>query len=77
MIFAWKAVISPSFVAAIRTWSTWPRPWWLVAMFSERVSIHFTGWPSCLEAHAHSVSSAHTCSLLPKPPPTSGAMTRT
>ncbi len=30
-----------------------------------------------MEAQAHSVSSAQTCSLPPKPPPTSGAMTRT
>ena len=46
-------------------------------MFSERVSIHFTGRPSCLDAQAHIVSSAQICSLPPKPPPTSGAMTRT
>ena len=46
-------------------------------MFSERVSIHFTGRPSLRDAQAHIVSSAHTCSLLPNPPPTSGAMTRT
>ena len=46
-------------------------------MASERVSIHLIGRPSSLAAHAHSVSSAQTCSLPPKPPPTSGAMTRT
>ena len=46
-------------------------------MFSDRDSIHLIGWPSLRDAQAHIVSSAVTCSLLPKPPPTSGAITRT
>ena len=45
-------------------------------MSSERVAVHFTAWPS-LRAHQQTrVSSAYICSLDPKPPPTSGAITR-
>ena len=45
-------------------------------MCSERVSVHLTG-RSSLRARARiSASSPYTCSLAPKPPPTSGATTR-
>src|ERR671922_1063119 len=45
-------------------------------MSSDRVAVHFTGRPS-LRAHQQaSTSSPYTCSLEPKPPPTSGATTR-
>ena len=43
---------------------------------SERVSVYLTGRPSWRATHQASHSSGVTCSLPPKPPPTSGAMTR-
>src|SRR2546428_11515716 len=45
--------------------------------FSRRVSTHFIGRLSAIESAAISASSPYTSSLLPNPPPTSGAMTRT
>ena len=48
-MFASNAVIVPSDVAAIRTWSIWARPWWETAIASERVSIHLIGRPSSLD----------------------------
>ena len=30
-------------MTAIAAWATWSRPWWVTAMFSERVAIHFEG----------------------------------
>ena len=54
----------------------WSRPWWAVISDSERVSVYFTGLPS-LRATAKVIISSGVCwSLPPKPPPTSGAMTR-
>ena len=43
--------------APIRTVAIWSRPWWQTIMFSERVSIHFSGWPSFLEAAQSRTSS--------------------
>ena len=43
---------------------------------SLRDSVHLTGLPSLRAISRASTSSAVTCSLEPKPPPTSGAMTR-
>ncbi len=45
-------------------------------MCSERDSTHFTGRSRRLASTSTSTSSAYTCSLAPKPPPTSGATTR-
>jgi hypothetical protein len=44
---------------------------------SRRSSIHRTGRPRCLARWATSTSSGYTLTLGPKPPPTSGAITRT
>ena len=46
-------------------------------MLSERVATHFTGRRSVLEAHITSASSGNAPPFRPKPPPTSGATTRT
>ena len=43
---------------------------------SLRDSVHLTGLPSLRVTSIASTSSAVTCSLEPKPPPTSGAITR-
>ena len=57
MILTWNAVSVPSRLAPIFTYAIWSRPWWVTAMFSERVSIHLTGRPSLREAHATNSSS--------------------
>ena len=46
-------------------------------MSSERVSIHFTGRPSCMAAAAATRYSTYTAAFGPKPPPTQGHTTRT
>jgi len=43
-----RPVTVPSFFAVIVMSWIWSRPWWAHIMFSERVSIHFTGLPSRL-----------------------------
>jgi hypothetical protein len=43
---------------------------------SLRDSVHLTGLPSLRAISTASTSSAVTCNLDPKPPPTSGAITR-
>jgi hypothetical protein len=69
-------VTVPSFLAAsVMSW-TWPRPWCAMRMLSERVSVHFTGRPSLRATSSVRSSSGNTVSLPPKPPPTSGAITR-
>ncbi len=45
-------------------------------MLSVRVATHFTGRPSRREAHIASASSGKAPPLTPKPPPTSGEITR-
>src|SRR5713226_3613219 len=45
-------------------------------MFSRRVSIHFTGFASCIAIQPSNASSPYTFSFDPKPPPTSGVITR-
>ena len=76
MISALQPVTVPSLFAPSVTSMIWSRPWWLVVMCSERVSVHLTGRPSRLARASTSASSPYTCSLDPKPPPTSGATTR-
>ena len=66
----------PSRLAAIVMSWIWSRPWWADSSDSERVSVHFTGLPSLTDAARTRISSGVTCSLPPKPPPTSGAITR-
>ena len=71
-----RPVIVPSLVTDIvRSW-IWSRPWWAVSRDSERVSVHFTGLPSFWATSRVTTSSGATAILPPKPPPTSGAMTR-
>ena len=66
----------PSFVAARVSCCHWSRPWWATWSDSDRVSVYFTGLPR-RRATAQAIhSSGVTWSLPPKPPPTSGAMTR-
>ncbi len=67
---------APSFVAASVSFCHWSRPWWALTRLSLRVSVYFTGlWSSRATANAI-ISSGVCCSLPPKPPPTSGAITR-
>ena len=56
---------------------TWPRPWPMATRFSERVSAHRTGRPTRRASSASSSSSGPGWDLAPKPPPTSGQITRT
>ena len=55
----------------------WSRPWWADISDSERVSVYLAGLPSRRATRVVITSSGVTCSLPPKPPPTSGATTRT
>ena len=68
--------IRPSASAAIVIFCHWSRPWCTVMLPSLRLSVHLTGRPSLRAIRRASTSSAVTCSFDPKPPPTSGAMTR-
>ena len=69
-------VTLPSLSAASVSVCTWSRPWWPAMRLSLRVSVYFTGFDS-RRATAHAIhSSGVVWSLPPKPPPTSGAMTR-
>ena len=71
-----RAFTLPSRFAPNLTVVIWSRPWCEVVMCSERVSVHLTGRCSLRASATISASSPYTCSLAPKPPPTSGAMTR-
>ena len=66
----------PSLSAAILIRCHWSRPWCTVMLPSLRDSVHLTGRPSLRAIRTASTSSAVTWSLDPKPPPTSGAITR-
>ncbi len=66
----------PSLVAARVSFCHWSRPWWAAISDSDRVSVYFTGLPSRRAAMKVMNSSGVTWSLPPKPPPTSGAITR-
>ncbi len=71
-----KPVTLPSLSAASVRVCTWSRPWWADIRLSLRVSVYFTGFDS-RRATAQAIhSSGVVWSLPPKPPPTSGAMTR-
>ena len=67
----------PSRLAPTFTKSIWSRPWIEELMCSERVSVHLTARPSLREAHEARISSGYSVIFTPKPPPTSGAITRT
>ena len=66
----------PSFSAARVSFCHWSRPWWPAISDSERVSVYFTGLCTWRATHQAIHSSGVTASLPPKPPPTSGAITR-
>ena len=71
-----RPVTVPSRRAASVSFWIWSRPWWAASMDSLRDSVYFTGLPSRRATSSAITSSGVTCSLPPKPPPTSGAMTR-
>ena len=70
-------VTVPSFSADRVSFCHWSRPWWPAIRDSERVSVYFTGLPSRRATTIVMNSSGVVWSLPPKPPPTSGAITRT
>ena len=70
-------VTVPSFSADRVSFCHWSRPWWAESNDSDRVSVYLTGLPSRRDTAMVTYSSGVVCSLPPKPPPTSGAMTRT
>src|SRR5438034_1280265 len=72
-----RPTIVPSRLAPSSTSWTCARPCVMFTMLSERDSIHRTGRPVRTAAAAQTRYSGYTASLAPKPPPTSGAMTRT
>ena len=72
-----KPVTVPSFSADRVSFCHWSRPWWAEIIDSERVSVNLQGRPSLRATAIVANSSGVVCSLPPKPPPTSGAMTRT
>ena len=70
-------VIAPSRATPSRARWRWSRSGAVARKCSRRVSIHFTGRRSRRATAASRTSSGYTCPLAPKPPPTSGAITRT
>ena len=72
-----SAVTVPSRRAPSSAYWIWSRPWCADIRLSERDSVYFTGFPVRCAARNAMNSSATTWSLPPKPPPTSGAITRT
>ena len=71
-----RATTVPSRLATIVTSWIWSRPWFADSSDSDRVSVHLTGLPSSRAAATQSMSSPKRSALPPKPPPTSGAITR-
>ena len=71
-----RPVTLPSLVAVRVRFCHWSRPWWPDNSDSERVSVHLQGLPVRWASRTVMISSGVICSLPPKPPPTSGAMTR-
>ena len=71
-----RPVTVPSRRAASVSFWIWSRPWCAASMDSLRDSVYLTGLPSRRATSRAITSSGVTCSLPPKPPPTSGAMTR-
>ena len=76
MSFTSMPVSVPSRVAvSVMSW-IWSRPWCADSIESPRVSVYLTGFCTRLAAKNAIISSGVTCSFPPKPPPTSGAITR-
>ena len=70
-------VTVPSAFAASVTFCHWSRPWCPDINDSDLVSLYLQGFPVRRAAMTVSTSSGVNWSLPPKPPPTSGAITRT
>ncbi len=70
-------VTVPSRLAVIVMSWIWSRPWCALISDSERDSVNLHGLPSLRATSVVTISSGVTGILPPKPPPTSGAMTRT
>ena len=62
---------------AISAWLTWSRPWASVRKDSLRSAVHLMERLSLRAPQVRQTSSAYRKILEPKPPPTSGAITRT
>lgn len=67
--------VPSAFAEMVMSW-IWSRPWCAASMVSDRDSFHFTGLPSFRATSSDIISSGSTPILPPKPPPTSGAITR-
>ena len=76
MSSTFSPVTVPSFSATRVSFCHWSRPWWPDTIVSERVSVNLHGLSSLRATASVMNSSGVVCSLPPKPPPTSGAMTR-
>ncbi len=68
--------IFPAPSKAISASVTWSRPCGSLTKVSVRPARHFTGWPSFLAAHSTIALSGNSLPRRPKPPPTSGEITR-
>src|SRR5438105_4950834 len=68
--------MSPDGVNPISMYWTWPRPWGMATMFSDRSSTHFTGRPSFLATAMATLCSDAMPALAPKAPPTWGVTIR-
>ena len=66
----------PSLSSASEASLTESRPWQSLWMLSERSATHLTGRPVLRAAQDTSASSGNTPPFMPKPPPTSGEITR-
>ena len=75
-MFSRSASIFPSRLAPSSNERIEARPWCIATMFSLRVSVHRTGLPVARAIHP-TITSSTAMPLAPKPPPTSGATTRT
>src|SRR6185369_18001583 len=67
----------PSLSVASSPWVTWSRPCASHRKLSLRSAVHLMAQLCCLAAQVSATSSAYRYILEPKPPPTSGAITRT
>ena len=72
-----RPVTVPSRLAVIVISWIWSRPWCAAISDSERDSVYLAGLPSLRATRVVMTSSGVTGILPPKPPPTSGATTRT
>src|SRR5262249_37466964 len=76
MILVLSALIFPSRPAASSAYWIWSRPWVVARKLSPRPSFQAQGRPVRVASSAHSTSPANNPTLLPTPPPMSGASSR-